>query len=501
MQRTHRLALASILLLGATGLALASPARRARLPWMQSQVQGLLEQTPCGQDLQLSDAQLIAALRTGLTDPCGRLDAAILESPPADRWLQTQVLGELSGPESLRLRAAQSFVRLEEPQRAAAQLQTGHLGPEARQALIRTMNPELVGLDLPFEPTGRSAAQRFSRGDWAVREELADALFVELRWPTLVNQAQAPEQAALPQTLVDAALSGLGWSSTLLASALDDLAQGHPVQHLQGPSLRLLQQGGSDCSQTDPACLALLLNELDAPAGAPHPDLAPLSGVALEDWALFYRAAESVRDSPNPEGRLLGLIAHPAHSYGGLAWAAGQRGEPVLVLRHGGGTPAASATAALALGDATGLPVRVYGQDSDTLIIEVGARRARVGPCGPGTAPDNGDLPQISPEEVRSWAHRERVAGLAASGDIEGAILASVGENGQVSTPQWTALRGRLLACQGIRLPGLLDPSAATEWAQTCAQRAPSTTPELTAVSSANTPTCQGSLWVNPPAP
>ncbi|MFT5586854.1 MAG: hypothetical protein ACI9VR_004457 [Cognaticolwellia sp.] len=499
MQRTHGLALASILLLGAASIALASSARRSRLPWMQIQVQQVLEQTPCGQELQLSDAQLIAALRTGTPDPCGRLDATILKSPSVDRWLQTQVLGELPGPESLRLRAAQSLMRLEAPQRAAAELQTGALGPEARQALIRSLNPQLEGLDLPFEPTGRSAAKRFSRGDSGAREELADALFVELRWPTLVNEDQAPEQAALPQTLVDSALSGLGWSSRLLSDALDDLVQGRPVQNLDGYSLRLLQQGGSDCSQTDPACLTLLLNELDAQAGAPRAPLTPLAGVAAEDLPLFYRAAESISDSPNPEGRLLGLIAHPAHSYGALAWSAGQRGEPVLVLRHGGGTPAASATAALALGQASGLPVQVYGQNSDALIIEVGSRRAHIGPCGPGTAFGSGDLPQLSPEEVIAWALRERVAGLAAAGDIEAALLASVAENGQIGTPQWMALRGGLLACQGIRLPGLLDPSAAADWAQACAQPTWSPTPEMDTVSSAEAQDCKGSLWVDLP--
>jgi hypothetical protein len=501
MQRTHGLILTSTLLLGAVGLTLSSPARRARLPWMPDQVQRLLEQTPCGQAPQLSDAQLIAALRSGLVDPCGRIDDAILEHPAAERWLQTEVLGELSGPESLRLRAAQSLVRLERPDSAAAELRTGHLGPEARQALLRTLNPQLEGLDLPFDATGASAAQRFSRGDWAVRAELADALYAELRWPSLVDPEQAPEQAALPQVLVDGTLEGLGWSSALLAEALRDLELGHPIQQLEGQTLRLLQQGGSDCSEADPACLTLLLNELDGHADAPQPPLTPLLGVAPEDLALFHRAAQSVLESPNPEGRLLGLVAHPAHSYGALAWQAGQRGEPGLVLRYGGGSPAASASAALALGLAADVPVQIYGSDSDTLVIEVGSRRARVGPCGPGTALDGGDLPQLSPDEVREWALRERVAGLAAAGDFEGAVLASVAEKGEVSTPQWTALRGGLLACQGIRLPGLQDPGLAADWAQACGQAALPGSAQQDPLFAEVAQACKGSLWVNPLAP
>ena len=497
MQRTHSLILASVLLIGAASFALSSPEKRARLPWMPGQVQTLLDLTPCGQDLDLSDAQLIAALRSDLVDPCARLDAAILEHPAADAWLQNQVLGEVLGPESLRLRAAQSLVR-SEPQRAAAELQTGHLGPEARQALLRTLDPQLEGLTLPFDATGASAAQRFSRGDWAVREELADALYAELRWPSLVDPEQAPEQAALPELLVQGTLEGLGWTTELLAQALADLEHGHPVQHLESHTLRQLQLGGSDCSQADRGCLELLLNELDGHAGAPRPPLEPLLGVAPEDLALFYRAAESVLSSPNPEGRLLGLVAHPAHSYGAAAWSAGQRGGPALVLRHGGGTPAAAASAALALGEASELKVTIFGQDSDTLIIEVGSRRARVGPCGPGTATDSGVLPQLSPDEVRAWALRERVAGLAAAGDLEGAVLASVAEDGQIDTPQWRALRGGLLACQGILLPSLQDPSVADDWAQACGALDLDATMGDAPLHAEAAESCQGSLWVNP---
>ncbi len=501
MQRTQGLILVSILLLGAMGLVLASPARRARLPWMPSQVQQQLERTPCNQALSLSDAELISALRTGTRDPCRRLDATLLQHPTTDRWLQTQVLGELVGPESLRLRAAQSLIRLEFPQSAATELETGHLGPEARQTLIAALHPKHLGQDLPFEPTGRGAAQRFSLGDWTAQEELADAIFSELRWPTLVDKAQAPEHAALPEALVEDTLSGLGWSRELLANALDALSKGHPVQHLEADTLRHLQQGGSDCGQADPACLTLLLSQLDARAGAPQIVLEPLPGVALEDQALFYRAAETVRDSPNPEGRLLGLVAHPAHTYSGLAWSAGQRGEPSLVLRYGGGTPAASASAAIALGQAAGLSVQVYGRDSDTVIIEVGARRVRVGPCGPGTAPESGDLPQLSDTEVLSWAVRERVAGLAAAGDIDGALSASMAERGQVMTPQWHTLRGALLACQGIRLPGFRDTSAAADWARACPMADLPSERGHDAVPSEMTRKCAGSLWVNPPTP
>ena len=466
---------------------------------MTGQVQAQLEQTPCGQDLQLNDAQLIAALRSGQVDPCGRLDGLILEHPAAEQWLQTQVLSELKGPESLRLRAAQSLVRLDHPDRAAAELQTGHLGPEARQALIRTLNPELESLALPFDATGASAAQRFSRGDWAVREELADALYAELRWPSLVDPAQAPEQAGLPALLVQGTLDGLGWSPELLAQALKDLRNGRPVQALEGQTLRLLQQGGSDCSQPDPACLTLLLNELDGYAGEPQEALEPLPGIAPEDLALFHRAAESVRSSPNPQGRLLGLVAHPAHSYGPLAWSAGQRGEPALVLRHSGGTPAASASAALALGLATDIPVQIYGLDSDTLVIEVGTRRARVGPCGPGTAADTSELPQLDPDEVRAWALRERVAGMAAAGDLEGAVLASVAESGLITTPQWTALRGGLLACQGIRLPGLADPDGAADWALACAEPVQAGKASPSILNAEGAQECKGSLWVAQP--
>lgn len=331
-----------------------------------------------------------------------------------------------------------------------------------------------------------------------MRVELADALYAELRWPSLVDPEQAPEQAALPQVLVQGTLDGLGWSSPLLAQALSDLELGHPIQQLEGHTLRLLQQGGSDCSEADPACLTLLLNELDGHADAPQPPLTPLPGIAPEDLALFHRAAESVRESPNPEGRLLGLVAHPAHSYGPLAWAAGQRGEPGLVLRHGGGSPAASASAALALGLAADVPVQIYGSNSDTLVIEVGSRRARVGPCGPGTALDQSDPPQLSPDEVREWALRERVAGLAASGDLEGAVLASVAENGEISTPQWTALRGGLLACQGIRLPGLQDPEISAEWSRACEQQDSGGEAFQKASTADAAQACQGSLWVNP---
>lgn len=500
--------MALLVLVGVGWAVLSSPARRSRAPWLGAQVQERLERTPCAQDPTLSDAELIAALRADLRDPCRRLDALILERPEVTAWLQTQVLGTLAGPEGLRLRAAQALLRgrADQAQAGLAELETGHLGPESRHALLEVVGPDVVRVSLPYDPTGAAAALRFGNGDGSAREALAEALYAELRWPTLPKSSEEPGLAWLPAELTAGALRGLGWDSALLAEALNKLRSGRPIQTLDAPALRLLQAHGSDCSTPDPGCLALLLDQLDATAGAPVAPPPQVSGVSEEDWRRFAWAAESVRSSPSPEGRLLGLVAHPNHSYGPGPWSAGQRGDPALTLRYAGNTPAASAAAALALGQATGVQVQVYGAHSDLLVVEVGSRRAYIGPCGPGATPPQDNLPQLSADEVNAWALRERVAGLAAAGDLEGAILASAAEGGEILTPQWQALRGHLLACQGIHAPSLQDPVLAAQWAQACAQgpvqdASPHAAGTEDPSQAAQTPTCSGSLWVALPKP
>lgn len=456
------LGLISAAVLGGVALLMSSPARRAKLPWVGDRAQAVLTSAPCTQLPSLSDAELIALLDRESMDPCGHLEALSREHPAVLTWLSDNALSEVVGPESLQLRGARVLMRDEPSQyrpRVAEELQRGRLGPGSRQALTQTMFLELEGA-IPPDPTGLHAALAFAQGNPQAAGELAAALERELRWPTLVPENDPLN--GLPELLVAGALDGLGLTPAEITEARTRLQDGRPVQELDTPALLALQDHDSDCSSPVPACMAMLMAMLE-PELAPAP-LPPLPGVHEGDLPLFHALAESVAQAPDPAGRLLGLVAHPGHSYGPLAHGAGQRGDPAVALRYGGGPPAATALAAHTIGQLAGVPVEVTRSSSGAWTLSAGGRTANIGDCGPGAL---AGAPQsvLAEDEILLWAGWEEVAGLAQAGAVGAAMERS---RDLAPLPESLALRADLLACQGIRASAQPLPGHAAAWASGC---------------------------------
>lgn len=475
----------------------------------------ILAQAPgCAVDPALSARELLALLLQDGDDPgcpqdlrVGRLLAQHPDARLGD-WMET-LLREGTGPQRLRVRVSLGLVLRSRglPERVRRELLDGDLGPVGRErvlsAVAELLGPygleELIaaGTVPRFDAGAGLVAERFAHGDWGARGALVLAIHRELERPTLLT---TPTQLVLTlraQRLADAALAGLGLSSTLLEAELARDAAGFPPQRVDDATLRWFSERGTTCAAPASAtCLRALAAWLEhperdeperllreaappSPPALPEPWAAWLAGLSA-DPALLQEAAVWVSaGGPEAGRRVLGLAASAGHAYGWGPWMGGQRGDPADALRYGGATPGASALAARALAAAAGVEVQALRWGEDTIFLQSTTERAFLGPCGPGgSTPPPGFLPEqatvLTDEALLDLARLEQLSAALAWGQVPRALAL----RGQLTRPgAWPdapALLGSLAACEGQPTPGLgaRDLPFAAAWAEACGQPA-----------------------------
>ena len=366
----------------------------------------------------------------------------------------------------LVLGCVQRAERLDRPEELLARLEAGE-GPPVEAPVLGPAGRELRALGLQqqerpeeafeglggFDPGGVDAAWRFAEGDPSTRLLLAEALRRELQRPTLEASSAWVGLGSRGQRLEQAARAGLG-QDPASADALLEAEDGWDL-------LELLE------AEPDPFGETAML-ELLEPSEPP-----PLSE-AWEGRAQSWSQPELVRQAahwlPRDEPKaLLGLVASPLHAYGEGPFSVGQRGEPADVLRYGGGSPGATAVAASLLAEEAGVELQL-DTDGRRLRLSSGGLAAWVDACGPGAAPSpERRLRPLELQEALDLALAERVAGAMEAGELERAMALSRGFDEEVPEV-YARVHGALLACQGVRWPGLRpdDADLALAWAQAC---------------------------------
>lgn len=484
---------------------------RARLAPARSSALAALEAAPgCDVDPRLTTEQALALLLRDLPDPGCPIDQRVInllathsdpEVPYRLRWF----LGRPRGSERQRLIASLALIQREQdlPDVVRQELASGRLSPRSREAilseLVVLLGPEILEIVLSeggrarYDAGASLAAARFADGDPTTRAAVREALARELRRPTLPADADSEGLAERRAALTRATLAGLNLDTEELGRALSRVNAGYPTQGWPPEVIEVLQLHRQTCQ--DPlsdGCALLLLDLLDLPI-PPSED----SVLAVEDpplppplpspWRervdelsafpeLVAAAAAWVRALPgNRGGRVLGAVANRHHRYGWGPWQAGQRGDPADALRYGGATPGASAVAALAIGAAANVEIRAYALD-DRLILESKGLRAWVGACGPGVGPVGRELPpearRLDGQAVTDLAFAEQASARLHIGQVGEAIRLASQMRFPEMWPQSAALRGSLLACQGVLLPALTgdDAAFAAAWATFCGE-------------------------------
>jgi hypothetical protein len=356
----------------------------------------------------------------------------------------------------LVLACAQRAERLDRPEQLLARLESGQgppvqaavLGPagrELRALQVQVEEPEQARSDLAgFDPGGVDAAWRFEHGDPGARELLAEALRRESSRPTVAPSGAWEGLSGRGARLRQAAESGLRLDRSS-SEALDDaIARRGCGQACDEALLEVLWQ------EPDPfGELALLEVEL--------PVEAPLLSSEWEERLAGRVDVELLREAVAwvPEGQaavLLGLVASPLHAYGPGVIEAGQAGEPADVLRYGGGSPGATAVAALLLAESSSVRLELR-TDGRRVLLSSGDLRAWVGPCGPGVAPAPPHrLRPLELDEALEWAAAERVVAALGLGDVDAAVELSRELRDPPS--DYAPVHVALLSAQGIEAPG-----------------------------------------------
>lgn len=482
---------------------------RARLPRARASALVAMSAAPgCEVDPRLSTEQALALLLQDLSDPGCPIDQRIINllathGDPEVAYRMRRLLGRARGSERQRLIASLALIQRDQelPDVVRQELASGRLSPQNREAilgeLVRMLGPEIVEIVLseggrPRYDAGASlAAARFADGDPATRVTVREALARELRRPTLAADGDGPGLSERRANLTRAVLSGLNLDSEDLARALTRVNAGYPTQGWPSELIEVLQHHRETCE--DPlsdACALLLLDLLDLPippsedsilavqdATLPPPLPAPWRERVDELSAfpeLVAAAAAWVRTLPSHRGgRVLGAVANRHHHYGWGPWQAGQRGDPADALRYGGTTPGATAVAAMAIGAAANVEIRAYLVD-DRLVLESEGLRAWVGPCGPGVGEPKAERPagarRLDGQTLTDLAFAEQASARLHIGQVNEAIRLASHMRFPEMWPQSAALRGSLLACQGVLLPSLTgdDAAYAAAWAVFC---------------------------------
>ena len=517
-RRVHvSFAVVLLALIGAgAGLWIAQPQARelllARRPGAADSLATTLATAPCDAALQPDAEALLAALIQDEDDlGCAgeaRFGRLIAEHPDP-RWTGwlTRLLTQRQGPARLRLRACLALILREGalPEVVRRELRAGAFGPVQIGALVDALSEEVgpaIAEELlneggapRFDAGDGAALRRFAGGDWSARYAVARALRRELAHPTLRPEPDLPGLSSRRATITAGVLEGLGVSHDRLQAALNRLDLGLNDSSIPDDLMRRVRRHRETCA--DPrsdGCAALLLSVLEAPPmrvdereqltpmpersapPLPSPWQSLVDSLSV-DPALVAEAAEWLRAGESRPGRILGAVANPRHGYGHGPWAAGQRGDPAVALRYGGGTPGAVGVAAFALAAAADAPLTAT-RWRDVLVLRSGDQRALIGPCGPGDAPPAEELlpmeeTPLSAADLVDLARMEQLGWAMERGAIDEALALDATLQAPERWPRYATLRASLLACQGVAVRGLPveDLAFVTAWAVTCDER------------------------------